>query len=131
MLLRWDTVSAREGRFARTALLAFLAAGWSAMVLPNANEPAHAAPFFVLMGLAMAALGYELNSQAHRRSQEGVDQWTRTDTGIIVVLIGYAVVLSLTVAVGPLPGHGRSSAASLSALYLILAACFGWAEKGP
>jgi hypothetical protein len=58
---------------------------------------------FVLTMLTTGALIIELTDQARRGSTSGGSGWARTDTGIVTVLIGYAILLAVAAGTQRLP----------------------------
>ena len=123
------TGSTCEGRFARTGLLAVLAGSWGSVVFENANDAILAAPFFVLTILATATLADELHTQARRPSPDGARRWERTDTAIVVILVGLAAISAAGMALRPFTAPEQSAGASFAALYLVLAGFFGWKRR--
>ncbi|SNY68675.1 hypothetical protein [Paractinoplanes atraurantiacus] len=111
----------RDGRATRTALLGFLAAGCGPAVFDDPADTAATAAAFTLMMLAAGALIIELTDQARRHH---ANRWTRTDTVIAAILVGYAVPLLGAASLHYLSPPKQTAAASFGALYLILGACF-------
>ena len=124
-----SAVSTREGRFGRSWLLATLAGGWGSMVFDNVNDAILAAPFFVLTTLATTVLAYELYTQADRRFEDGVTRWERTDTAIVVFLVGLAAVSCVAMVLRSFTPPERSAGASFAALYVVLAGFFAWRRR--
>ncbi len=118
------TVSTREGRFARSGVLAVLASAWGTVVFENVNDAVLAAPFFVMTTFTTAALIYELFTQARRRGREDADRWARTDTAIVVVLVGSAAVMTAAMALRSFTAPEQSAGTSFAALYVVLAGFF-------
>src|SRR3712207_8478048 len=57
------------------------------------------------------SLTHEVRSQARRRRPDGAANWERTDTGIVLVLVGFALVTSIAPALrsSPLPQDRKST----------------------
>ena len=120
---------ARQGRFARTGMLCVWAFGWGSVVFKNLDDGVLAAPFFVLMTLATAALTFEVRSQAQRSSPDGPGRWRGTDAGIFVTLLGFAGVICISLALRPFTTAEQSVGACFATLFVVLAAYFGWARR--
>ena len=124
-----DPVLTSEGRFARTGLLAVLAAGWGSIVFKNVNDAILSAPFFVLTTLATAALAQEVRTQARRRGRDGEASWEGTDTAILVVLVGLALASSAPLAFRAFSPPEQSAGLAFAALYAVLAGLFSWNRR--
>jgi hypothetical protein len=122
-------LAARQGRFARTAMLCVWAFGWGSMVFKNLDDAVLAAPFFVLMTLATAALTVEVRGQARRPSSDGSGRWSGTDAGIFVALLGFAGVICGSLALRPFTAPEQSAGACFAMLFVALAAYFGWTRR--
>jgi tryptophan-rich sensory protein len=123
-------IPARQGRAVRTALLGFFAAGVGTSVFEDAEDPFRTALPFVVMTLATGALCVELTNQACRSQSGKAPRWARTDTAILAILLGYAVLLSIAAALQYLPANEQTAAVSFAALYVVLAAYFArWRRK--
>jgi cytochrome bd-type quinol oxidase subunit 2 len=121
---------ARQGRAVRTAFLGFVAAGIGTNVFEDAEDPFLIALPFVFMTLLTGALYLELTNQSGRTQRDTAPRWARTDSAIIAILLGYAVLLSIAAALQYLPANEQTAAVSFAALYVVLAAFFTrWRRK--
>jgi len=125
----WETDPTGDGRFARTAVLAVLAGSWGSVVFQNVNDALLAAPFFVLTTLATAALAHEVRTQGRRRGRDGAAGWQRTDTAMLVVLVGLTVVSSVPLAFRSFSPPEQSAGLAFAALYAVLAGLFAWDRR--
>src|SRR5688572_633139 len=124
-----NTESSVDGRFARTALLALVSSSLGSTVFENVDDALLSAPFFVLTTLATAALAHEVRTQARRRGADGAARWEGTDTAIVGVLIGLAVVGSVALAVRSFTAPEQSAGLGFAALFVVLAGLFGWNRR--
>jgi cytochrome bd-type quinol oxidase subunit 2 len=121
---------ARQGRAVRTALLGFVAAGIGTNVFEDVQDPWLTALPFVFMTLLTGALYLELTNQSGRTQRDTAPRWARTDTAILAILLGYAVLLSIAAALRYLPADEQTAAVCFAALYVVLAAYFArWRRK--
>jgi hypothetical protein len=104
----------------------FVSAGWGWSLFRTVDDPVRAVPLFVLMTIGFVALGFELHTQAQRRTP---DRWTGSDTAIIGFLVGYATVICLSIALRSFTPREQSAGASVVALNLVGAAYFGWQRR--
>ncbi|MET8153899.1 hypothetical protein ACIBSW_20755 [Actinoplanes sp. NPDC049668] len=92
-------------------------------------DPWLAAPHLLLTTAATVVLVWELTTQARRGAADAANRWAGTDSAIAAVLIGYAALLVAAMIFGPAPRHEKTAAAVFAALYVALAAYFGWLRR--
>jgi len=109
-----------EGRVSRVVISALLAVGWGSDLFENAADPWLTAPRFLLMMAALLVLGWELTAQARRGAGDPFTRWTNSDTAIVGVLSGLAVLLVAALVFGHPPQHERTSGVAFIALYFAL-----------
>ena len=90
----------------------------------NMSDAVLAAPFFVLMTLAIAALVDELHVQARRRSADDAARRERTDTTIVALLLGLAAISIAGTGLRSSASPEQTAAASFAALYVVSAGLF-------
>jgi len=118
-------MAASSGRASRTALLGLLTAGVGSDLFGDVADPWLTALPFVLVVLGTSALSSELTRQAQR----GDPEWARTDTAIMLILLGYAALLGVALAVSHMPGDERTAAACFAVLYVLFAGYFWWVRR--
>jgi uncharacterized membrane protein YfcA len=110
---------ATPGRVARTALLAFLAAGIGGGLFQNPTDPLLTVIPFVLVVLATSSLTAEVTAEAQRDRSELPGRWARTDTANVCVLALFSALLGTVGAVGRGSAPERTAATCFAVLYLL------------
>ncbi|XVU28800.1 hypothetical protein ACQPZJ_17600 [Actinoplanes sp. CA-054009] len=113
-----------RGRASMTALLGVLAASLGAELFDDIDDMWLTLVPFVLVVLATSALTAELTRQAQRGRGNPANVWARSDTAIVLILVVFAVLLSLSAAFARTSPHEHTAAACFAALYLVLAGYF-------
>ncbi|MFI7598089.1 hypothetical protein [Actinoplanes sp. NPDC049681] len=117
------------GRFSRTAFLAFVVAGIGNDLFDDVADPWLTAVRFVLVILGTSALSAELTRQAQRAPEGASAGWSRTDTGNVLILLGYAALLVLVLVIRDLAAGERAAATCFLVLYVVLPGYFGWTRR--
>ena len=118
-----------EARVYRVVLLGVWAAGFGADLFEDVSDTWLVAARLLLTMTATSLLVWELSAQARRVAADATARWARSDTAIVAVLGGFAMLLLAAMVLGDPPRHERISGTAFLVLFAALGAAYGRARR--